>query len=174
LAFDKAGNLYVANEGNNTIERFTPDGTGAVFANSGLNEPMFLAFDGAENLYVGNAGASGISEVAPDGQVLAFSTGAFYVAPDLAGNIYTATGSYAPQSDSILRLSQDGTYSTFATVPDQEIGGVYYGIGDFVVTPEPATLSLLALGGLAVLRRRKQPRTTVAPAKPLQSCTFRS
>ena len=34
LAFDKAGNLYAANFANNTIEKFTPDGIGSVFANT--------------------------------------------------------------------------------------------------------------------------------------------
>jgi hypothetical protein len=42
LAFDSAGNLYVANSGNGTIEKFTPDGTGSVFA-SGLNSPTSIA-----------------------------------------------------------------------------------------------------------------------------------
>ena len=33
LAFDSAGNLYTLNNGGNTIEVFTPDGIGSVFAN---------------------------------------------------------------------------------------------------------------------------------------------
>ncbi len=37
------GIIYVANSGNNTIEKFTPGGVGSVFANSGLNSPTFLA-----------------------------------------------------------------------------------------------------------------------------------
>jgi hypothetical protein len=44
LAFDASGNLFVANQ-NNTIARFSPDGTGAVFAATGLANPMYLAFD---------------------------------------------------------------------------------------------------------------------------------
>src|SRR5450755_3705010 len=46
LAFDSSGNLYAANGGDNTIEKFTP-GSGSVFASSGLNSPMGLAFDSA-------------------------------------------------------------------------------------------------------------------------------
>lgn len=42
LAFDSAGNLYVANSGNGTIEMFTPDGTGSVFA-AGLDSPSSIA-----------------------------------------------------------------------------------------------------------------------------------
>lgn len=34
--------------------RFTPDGVGAVFANTGLNGPMGLASDSVGNLYAAN------------------------------------------------------------------------------------------------------------------------
>jgi hypothetical protein len=44
LAFDSAGNLYAANFGNNTIEKFTSGGVGTVFASTGLNGPGFPAF----------------------------------------------------------------------------------------------------------------------------------
>jgi hypothetical protein len=47
LAFDGAGDLFVTNVGNNTIEEFTPGGIGSVFASSGLNGPQFLAFEPA-------------------------------------------------------------------------------------------------------------------------------
>jgi hypothetical protein len=48
LAFDSAGNLYVANLGNNTIEKFTSSSdTGTVFASfsSELGGAYFLAFE---------------------------------------------------------------------------------------------------------------------------------
>ncbi len=46
LAFDGAGNLYVANSGDSTIERFTAGGAASVFASgSGLSGPFFLAFE---------------------------------------------------------------------------------------------------------------------------------
>ena len=44
LAFDSAGNLFVANHGNNTIEMFTSAGVGSLFANSGLSGPQYIAF----------------------------------------------------------------------------------------------------------------------------------
>src|SRR4051812_20395052 len=53
IAFDAAGNLYVANYGDGTISKFTTNGTSSIFA-SGLNSPWVLAFDGAGILYVGN------------------------------------------------------------------------------------------------------------------------
>ena len=44
LAFDAAGNLYVANAGNDTVSKVTPAGTVSTFA-SGFNDPDGLAFD---------------------------------------------------------------------------------------------------------------------------------
>ena len=44
LAFDDVGNLFVANQGNATIEKFTPGGVGSVFASTGVISPQFLAF----------------------------------------------------------------------------------------------------------------------------------
>ena len=48
-----------------------------------------------------------------------------------------------------------GTYLTSFTVTDND--GVSYTDWEFVtVTPEPATISLLGLGGLALIRRRRR------------------
>jgi len=86
LAFDASGNLYVANSGINSIEQFTPDGTGSVFASnpdttdnpSGLNDPMGLAFDSSGDLFVANyhhdgpehTGTSTIEEFSSSGNLL--------------------------------------------------------------------------------------------------------
>ena len=56
LAFDAAGNLYVANSGNTTVlkktvSEVTPAGVVSTFA-TGFDEPDGLAFDAAGNLYV--------------------------------------------------------------------------------------------------------------------------
>lgn len=50
LAFDSAGNLYVANSGNGTIEKFTPTGIGSVFT-SGLSSPSSIAIFPGRNLW---------------------------------------------------------------------------------------------------------------------------
>jgi sugar lactone lactonase YvrE len=49
LAFDGADNLYVANYGSNMIEKFTPDGVGSIFANTGLDRPTYIAFGDVGN-----------------------------------------------------------------------------------------------------------------------------
>ncbi len=53
LAFDAAGNLYVANDSNSTVSEVTPAGVVSTFA-SGFDDPDGLAFDSAGNLYVAN------------------------------------------------------------------------------------------------------------------------
>src|SRR5215467_12246859 len=79
LAFDASGNLYVANYGDNTIEKFTPDGVGSVFANTGLNGPWGLVFDKAGNLYAANYWGNSVSKITPAGVVSTFfSTGLTY------------------------------------------------------------------------------------------------
>ena len=53
LAFNSAGNLYVADLNNNTVSQVTPTGAVNTFA-SGFNLPKGLAVDSAGNLYVAN------------------------------------------------------------------------------------------------------------------------
>ena len=43
MAFDAAGNLYVANIGSGTIQQFTPGGSGSVFASTAL-DLSYMAF----------------------------------------------------------------------------------------------------------------------------------
>lgn len=104
LAFDRAGNLFVAAGGiPGRILKFTPSGEMSVFA-SGLSLPGALAFDGAGNLYVTeNSGdTGGISKFTPDGSKSAFGSysgmeqGIVYgLAFSLEGNLYATTGGHS-------------------------------------------------------------------------------
>ena len=51
LAFDSAGNLFVADAVSGAVYKFTPAGVRTTFA-SGLSYPNGLAFDRAGNLFV--------------------------------------------------------------------------------------------------------------------------
>jgi sugar lactone lactonase YvrE len=84
LAFDKAGNLYVANFGNGTpgsgyIEKYTTTSplnwVGSVFA-SGLYDPCGLAFDSAGDLFATSRGATNnlIYEFSPAGAESVFAS----------------------------------------------------------------------------------------------------
>ena len=74
LAFDGQGNLYVANAGDNTIDRFTPGGVESVFASTGLSTPKGLAFDSQGDLFVANYGNSTIEEFTANGTGSLFAT----------------------------------------------------------------------------------------------------
>jgi DNA-binding beta-propeller fold protein YncE len=63
LAFDGAGNLWVANAGSNKILELNPsNGSVQATITSGLNEPTRLAFDSSGKLYVANTTANTITE----------------------------------------------------------------------------------------------------------------
>src|ERR1700722_10609466 len=67
-AFDASGNLYVADDINGTISKYSPTGTfDGTFA-SGLTNPLSLVFDNQGNLYVGQQGTPYIAEFNSSGQ----------------------------------------------------------------------------------------------------------
>jgi DNA-binding beta-propeller fold protein YncE len=103
-AFDQAGNLYIANEAFNTIEKFTPSGSTSLFAAdpgdySILDSPEGLAFDKAGNLYVANDSSETIEKFDTNGVASVFAAddgsgtilnGPEGLAFDAAGNLYVA------------------------------------------------------------------------------------
>ena len=114
LAFDAAGNLYVANEDSGTVSKVTPAGVVSSFA-SGFNGPFGLAFDAASNLYVANEFNGTVDKVTPAGVVSTFASG--FVDPrglafDAAGNLYVANRFNA----TVDKVTSAGVVSTFAGV----------------------------------------------------------
>lgn len=101
VAIDGAGNVYVADTGNNTIRVITPAGVSSTLAGiagvSGstdgshalFNQPSGLALDGATNLYISDYGNNTIRQITPSGQV---NTIAGY--PGVSGSV-NATGTNA-------------------------------------------------------------------------------
>jgi len=152
IAFDAKGNLFVANSGNNTIAEFTPGGNGTVFASTGLNHPMGLAFDSTGDLFVSNTDGNNIMKFTPEGNSTVFaSTGLnnpMGLAFDSAGNLFVADSG----NRLIDKFTPDGTQSIFATT------AAYPMWIAIQPAPEPATLSLLGLGALAMLRRKSRGR----------------
>jgi sugar lactone lactonase YvrE len=82
LAIDSAGNLYVADEGNNIVRKITPDGTVSTLAGSGtagadngvgtaasFDGPAGVAVDTKGNVYVGDSNNNMVRKIAPDGTV---------------------------------------------------------------------------------------------------------
>ncbi len=107
LAFDGAGNLYVANFGGANVQKFTPAGVGSVFAS--VIRPTGLAFDAAGNLYVSNYGNT-IEEFSPTGASLGTFAHTGLINPtglafDSAGNLFVANNG----TNTVEEFSADGT-----------------------------------------------------------------
>jgi DNA-binding beta-propeller fold protein YncE len=160
LAFDNAGNLYVASEVGNTIEKFTPGGVGTVFASyPSIYAPQGLAFDSAGNLYAASVNYHAVEKFTPSGVGSDFVTGLsapLSLAFDSAGNLYVASESAGMQSwNKIDKFAPDGTYlGLFAS---STLNAPYYMAIQPTVIPEPSTFALAGLGAAALMiaRRRK-------------------
>ena len=112
--------LFVADNGSNTIFRFTPDGTGSTFA-SGLNGPFGLAFDSSGNVFEGDAGTNTIFQFTPDGTGSTFASelsGPVGLAFDNSGNLFEADYN----SGTIFKFTPAGTRSPFASGLSQPVG----------------------------------------------------
>ena len=121
VATDAAGNIYVADYGNNLIQKITPAGMVTTLAGNGnigsingistaatFNGPSGIAVDGAGNVYVADAGNNLIRQITPDGTVSTLAgtvvaadtsntitaeplfAGPSGVAVDASGNVYVA------------------------------------------------------------------------------------
>ncbi len=134
IAADAAGNVYVADSGNNNIRKVTPAGMVSTFAGSptgaGGNAdgagpaarflfPTGLAIDGAGNLYVADNNNNRIRRISPAGVVttLRSSTGAILIvsnslglAVDGAGNLYASENS----THLIKKITPSGDVSILA------------------------------------------------------------
>ena len=133
LAFDGAGNLYVADEDKHAVLKYTPDGTKSLFAPR-LNHPLGLSFDGEGNLFVSDGAAtdaeSSILKFTPDGRRSTFSTGISSVgmAFDRSGNLFVSQG------DSIFKFTPEGARSTFVVSKLANFGGLAFdGSGNLFV-----------------------------------------
>jgi sugar lactone lactonase YvrE len=124
LVFDDVGNLYVSSDSlsADSILKFAPDGTGSVFADSGLGGPHALVFDTAGNLYVANARNNTVMKFTSDGVGAVFADGADGLATpidlafDTAGNLYVSNGTGGPTgAGSVLKFTPDGVSSVFAS-----------------------------------------------------------
>nr|WP_303652791.1 Ig-like domain repeat protein [Paludisphaera mucosa] len=153
-AFDSAGNLYVANYGNNTISKITPAGVVSAFvaAGAGLHAPIGLAFDAGGVLFVANSAEGTISKVTPDGTVSLFVSSDSglsnlrALAFDAAGDLYVACF----LSDKVSRVTPDGVVSTFATGLDGATGLAFDAAGDLYVSNFSAnTVSRVTPDGVA-------------------------
>ena len=121
LAFDRSGNLYVANWGYSTfnlfsggsIDKIDSSGHLTIFA-SGLAVPDGLAFDSSGNLYAAMNETGTIMKYDPSGQGTVFASGLSFpykMAFDNSGNLYVADAG----ENSIMKFDPDGNESVFVS-----------------------------------------------------------
>ena len=164
LAVDSVGNVYVADTGDHTIRKVSPDGIVTTFAgDSGqtgsadgtgasarFNYPVAVAVDGAGNLYVTDMGDHSVRKITPGGIVttLVGITAGFNapqgVAVDGAGNVYVAD----TNNNAIRKVTPGGFVSTFAGTLGQS--GSIDGAGSGARFNVPCGLSIDASGNVFV------------------------
>ncbi|MBA5686187.1 hypothetical protein H3H39_03870 [Duganella sp. LX47W] len=153
IAVDAAGNLYVADTGNHTIRKITPDGNVSTLAGSGtpgnangmgaaasFNNPSGVAVDATGNVYVADFRNNLIRKITPAGLVTTLAgdgshnsangaaMSASFAFPgdvtlDSAGNLYVAD----VDNYLIRKVSPAGLVSTYAGIGSPAMP--YYGNG---------------------------------------------
>ena len=151
MSFNAQGDLFVATE-QGYIDEFTPGGVESTFA-SGLGLLYGVTFDTSGNMYVASWGTQSILEFTPGGAESTFASGLdgpVGISFDSAGNLIVANYS----AEDVLSINPAGV----ATIIDS---GYYPGyssgvdFGSAPSVPEPTSLALAGLGGLALLLRKR-------------------
>jgi uncharacterized protein (TIGR03437 family) len=118
LAFDAAGNLYIADSGNNCICKVSGGTITTVLGvdssgNNLLYLPTGVAADGAGNLYIADQGFHSIHELSAAGVVSALPGAGRDLALDRAGDLYIASGPQLLEltpTEALTTIAGDGSY----------------------------------------------------------------
>jgi sugar lactone lactonase YvrE len=146
IAFDAAGNLYVADTGNNAIRKITPQGIVTTAAGTGkagyrdgaageaqFNGPIGVAVDKQGNVYVADTYNDRIRVITPEGLVKTLAGGdrpGFQDGAGLAARFDTPCGIAVnnngelliadTKNNAIRKLTRDGSVTTLARTPPED------------------------------------------------------
>jgi len=150
VAFDVAGNLFAAGNGN--IYEFTPDGTRTVFADSSQfppnNGPIDLAFDRFGDLFASTESglmsdpSNVVMKFTPNGVGTPFATDLDRyprgLAFDRVGNLFVAQVGIDPNpGGNILEFTPNGNGTVFTVVPGGNNSGPEWLAVQLLPTPRP-------------------------------------
>jgi len=164
LTIDAAGDLFVADQGNNRVEEITPAGVQSMVAATDLLLPTDVAVDAANDVYIIDTGNNRIVEVRPDGSQTTLGTGIVApqaVALDAASNLYVVNdGEEGDLAGEVLELLRSqppalsfpstlvGATSTPQSIQFENVGnqplsgtGVLSDIADFIQVPGSGPVS---------------------------------
>ncbi|HEY1801077.1 MAG TPA: hypothetical protein VGG46_09105, partial [Terriglobales bacterium] len=112
VAVDGAGDVYIADYGNNRVVEVTPDGTQTTVPATGLNIPTGVAVDSVGDVYIADTNNNRVVEVTPGGaQTTVPATGLNNptgVAGDGAGDVYIAD----TLSNRVVEVTPGGAQTT--------------------------------------------------------------
>ncbi|MCE0523880.1 MAG: NHL repeat-containing protein [Methylacidiphilales bacterium] len=133
LAFNKAGDLFVANNGSGNVVEFSPSGAFLGNYGTGMFSARGIAFDSAGNLFVANQGNGTIVKIpVGGGSSSVFASGLSApngLAFDSAGNLYVADG----VSGVIDEISPSQVVTPFVTGLDSPNGLAFDSSGNLLV-----------------------------------------
>ena len=148
LAMDSAGNLYIADTGNNEIRKITPGGI-MLPVSTAINDPEGVAVDANGLVYVADTGNNRIVQVTASGGItdLAQVSKPVAVAEDAAGDIFVS------EAARVLKISPGGLVSVLADGLNAPQGLVLTAGGDLLIAETGANVirRLTAAGVLTTI-----------------------
>jgi streptogramin lyase len=125
IAVDQSGNVWAANQGNNSVTKLdalgvtSTDTTGFLSGNSGytvgaLSSPVAVAIDLSGNAWVANNGNSSVTQIVASGTSGTVFNGGSLNAPtgvavDASNNVWVANGG----NSSVTEISSGGGYTNY-------------------------------------------------------------
>jgi sugar lactone lactonase YvrE len=174
IAIGSTGSIYVADTGNHTVRKLTPDGLVTTVAGSAGNagnldgpadtarfsRPNSLAVDGADNIYVLDSGNAQIRKINPSGNVISlslslsslYSLGLGGIAVDAVGDLY-GTMAFRHEGLNVFKFTPAGVLSAVGPsvspfYPDTIIVGLTVdGVGNVYIAYPLGTIYRLSQDG---------------------------